>query len=66
MIIVKLKDGEKIDSALKKYKTKHNKAKIVKELRDRQYFVKKSVRKRDESKKAIYIQKIKDSERDGI
>ncbi len=64
MLIIKIKEGEKIDRALKRYKAKYNKTKIGKELRDRKNFKKKSVKRREELSKAIYIQNIKDSEQD--
>jgi len=64
MLIIKLKDGEKIERALKKYKNKYNKTGVMKELRNRQEFVKKSVKKRQQIKKAIYIQKLRDEEQD--
>ena len=58
MIIVPLKEGENIERALKKFKRKFEKTGVVRELRARQAFVKPSVRKRDELKKAIYVQKL--------
>lgn len=64
MLIIKLKDGEKIDRALKRYKNKYNKTGVMKELRNRQEFVKKSVKRRQQIKKAIYIQKLRDEEQD--
>ena len=64
MLIIKVKEGEKIERALKRYKTKYTKTKIGKELRERKNFKKKSVKRRDELNKAIYIQNIKDSEQD--
>jgi len=62
MLIIKLKDGEKIDRALKRYKDKHRNVGLVNKLRDRKNFKKRSVKRRDEIKKAIYIQSIKDQE----
>ena len=58
MIIVPLKEGENIERALKKFKRKFEKTGVVREMRARQAFVKPSVRKRDELKKAIYVQKL--------
>jgi small subunit ribosomal protein S21 len=58
MIIVPLKEGENIERALKKFKRKFEKTGVVRELRTRQAFIKPSVRKRDELKKAIYVQKL--------
>ena len=59
MIIVPIKEGENIERALKKFKRKFEKTGIVRELRSRKTFVKKSVARRDELKKAIYVQKLK-------
>lgn len=64
MLIIKLKEGEKIDRALKRYKNKYNKTKVMKELRNRQEFIKNSSKRRQQVKKAIYIQKLRDEEQD--
>ena len=62
MIIVPMKEGENIERALKKFKRKFEKTGTVKELRNRQAFVKPSVKKRQVVKRAIYIQKIQEKE----
>ncbi|MDZ7738400.1 MAG: 30S ribosomal protein S21 [Bacteroidales bacterium] len=62
MIIVPVKEGENIDRALKKFKRKFEKTGVVRELRDRQAFIKPSVRRREEVKKAAYIQKLQEEE----
>lgn len=54
MIIINVKDGESIDRALKRYKNKHRKVQIIKELRSRKEFTKPSVRKRKIKLKAKY------------
>lgn len=59
MIIVRVKKGDKIDKYLKKYKKKFDQIGILKEVRSRLHFVKKSVKRRNEVLKASYIQKIK-------
>ena len=59
MIIVPIKDGENIERALKKFKRKFEKTGIVRELRGRKTFVKPSVKRRDEIKKAIYVQSLR-------
>ena len=56
MIIVPIKEGENIERALKKFKRKFEKTGTVRELRSRKTFVKRSVKRRDEDKKAIYVQ----------
>ncbi len=62
MIIVPIKEGENIERALKKFKRKFEKTGIIRELRSRKTFVKKSVRRRDEVKKAIYVQNLRINE----
>jgi small subunit ribosomal protein S21 len=44
MLIIDSKDCENIDKALKKYKKKFEKAKILLQLRERQAFIKPSIR----------------------
>jgi small subunit ribosomal protein S21 len=56
MIKVTVKENETIDKALKRFKKKLEKTGTIKEYRTRQYFVKKSVEKRNEIGKAIYRQ----------
>lgn len=62
MIIVKINKGDSIEKAIKTFKRKYDKTKVVKELRKKQAFIKPSVIKRDKKLKAIYIQKLKNSE----
>jgi len=62
MIVVPLKEGENIERALKKFKRKFEKTGVVKELRERQAFTKPSVKKREQMKKAIYIQQMQQKE----
>jgi len=62
MIVVPIKDGENVDRALKKLKRKFEKIGIVKELRTRQKFTKKSVLIREQKRKAIYVQKLREKE----
>lgn len=62
MIIVPVKEGENIERALKKFKRKFEKTGIIRELRSRQAYVKPSVRRREEIKRAIYIQKMQAKE----
>jgi small subunit ribosomal protein S21 len=58
MLIIDSKDCENIDKALKKYKKKFEKSKILLQLRERQSYTKKSVKRRGEVLKAVYKQKI--------
>jgi small subunit ribosomal protein S21 len=62
MIIVPIKEGENIERALKKFKRKFEKTGIVKELRNRQAYVKPSVKRRQVVKRAKYIQKLQEKE----
>lgn len=59
MLIVDARDSESIDRALKKYKKKYEKAGILKELRARQTYTKRSVKKRNVVLKAAYVQQWK-------
>ena len=56
MIIVDLSKEKSIETALRTYKNKVQKVKQVQELRDRQVFVKPSVKKRTQRLKAVYVQ----------
>jgi small subunit ribosomal protein S21 len=58
MLIIDSKDCENIDKALKKYKKKFEKSKVLLQLRERQSFIKPSVRRRGEVLKAVYKQNI--------
>ena len=62
MIIVPVKEGENIEKALKKFKRKFEKTGVVKDLRNRQQFDKPSVLKRLKMERAIYVQKLKQTE----
>ncbi len=57
MLIIDVKDGESIDRALKRYKNKHRRVGIIKELRSRKHFKKPSVTRREEVLKAAYTLK---------
>lgn len=58
MLIIDSKDCENIDKAFKKYKKKFEKSKTLLQLRERQVYVKPSVRRRGEVLKAIYKQQV--------
>jgi small subunit ribosomal protein S21 len=59
MIIINLEGKMSIEQALKKYKMKFAKHKVMEELKDRKEHVKESVKRRDELKKARYRDFIK-------
>ena len=58
MLIIDSKDCENIDKALKKYKKKFEKAKVLIQLRARQSYTKPSVKRRGEVLKAVYRQQL--------
>jgi small subunit ribosomal protein S21 len=58
MLIIDSKDCENIDKALKKYKKKFEKSKVLLQLRERQAFIKPSIRRRTQVLKAVYRQQI--------
>ena len=62
MLIIPIKDGESIDTALKRYKRKFDRTGVVRQLREKQHFTKPSVRRRNEIQKAQYIQHLRDQE----
>lgn len=62
MIVIPIKEGENIERALKKFKRKFEKTGAMRELRSRQAFIKPSVERREEVKKAIYIQQLQQNE----
>lgn len=57
MLIVEVGKKETIDRALKRLKSKFNSSKVGKELRERKEYKKKSVKRREERQKAIYVRK---------
>jgi len=56
MLVINVKEGESIDRALKRYKSKHRRVGIINQLRSRKHFSKPSVQRRTEILKAKYIQ----------
>ncbi len=60
MIIVNVKENESIDKALKRFKKKFEKTGVIKELRERSYHTKRSVKRRNEIIRAAYRQKFID------
>jgi small subunit ribosomal protein S21 len=64
MLIIDSKDCENIDKALKKYKKKFEKAKILVQLRERQSYTKPSIKRRGEILKAVYKLKVSSGQLD--
>ena len=62
MIVVPIKEGENVERALKKLKRKFEKTGVIRELRTRQKFTKKSVILREQKRKAIYVQQLRQKE----
>lgn len=60
MLIIKVNPDRGIEPALKAFKNKVSKTKLVQELKSRSEFTKPSVKKRMTKLKAIYIQKLND------
>lgn len=56
MLTVEVKESESIDRAIKRYRKKYQKTKVLKQLRDNQQYTKKSVKMREKKKKAVYKQ----------
>lgn len=65
MLIIPVKEGENIERALKRYKTKFNRTKTMRTLRGRKQFLKPSVVNRAQRMKASYVQKLKTQEEVG-
>lgn len=61
MLIIKVKKGN-IEKALKEYKYKVHRTKQIQNIRNNQEYTKDSVTRREEKKKAIYVNKKRDSE----
>lgn len=59
MIIIEIQNGETLDKALKKLKSKVIKTKQNQILYSKKEYIKKSVRRRNEIQKAIFSQKQK-------
>tara|TARA_R110002072_G_scaffold929_3_gene7484 strand:+ start:24411 stop:24602 length:192 start_codon:yes stop_codon:yes gene_type:complete len=62
MLIIPVKEGENIERAIKRYKKKFDKTKVMRELRGRKEFIKPSVLNRQMKIKAAYLQRRASSE----
>ena len=62
MLIIPVKEGENIERAIKKYKKKYEKTKVMRELRRRREFTKPSVTNRQANIKAAYKQRMQSAE----
>ncbi len=57
MVIIRVKEGESVDRALRRYKKKCDKIGILKEVRSRKFYSKPSVDKKESMKKAVNRQR---------
>lgn len=62
MLSIPVKEGESIERSLKKYKRKFERTKVLRELRARKKYTKPTEIRREEKKKAIYVQGMKQAE----
>ncbi len=62
MLIIPVKEGENIERAIKRYKKKFDKTKVMRELRGRKEFIKPSVLNRQERIRAAYKQRMQSAE----
>ena len=58
MLIINVKENESVERALKRFKKKFEKTGVLKELRSRTFFEKKSISRRKQVIKAAYKQKM--------
>lgn len=58
MIEVDVKDADSVDKALKQFKKKVEKSKVIQNLRERRHFTKPSVVRREQIKKAAYKERM--------
>jgi len=58
MLIIPVKEGENIDRAVKRFKKKFDKTGSMRQLRKRKQYIKPSVRRREQLKKAIYTHQV--------
>ena len=62
MLIIPIKEGENIERALKKYKKKFEKTKVMLQLRERKQFEKPSITRRQQVIRASYKQRMQSLE----
>ena len=58
MLQIPVKEGESIERALKKYKKKFERTGVLKQLRERKQYIKKSVIRRQQVIKAEYVERM--------
>ncbi|MEJ2006179.1 MAG: 30S ribosomal protein S21 [Cyclobacteriaceae bacterium] len=58
MIVINVKENESIDKALKRFKKKFERTGILREIRERNFYEKPSIKRRAEKIKAAYKEKM--------
>ena len=62
MLQIPVKEGESIERALKRYKKKFDRTKVLRQLRARKQFTKPSVIRRQQKIKAAYVERLRREE----
>ena len=62
MIKVTVKESEDINRALKRFKKKFDKAQVLRQYRNKSFFIKPSITRREEILKASYKQRLQSKE----
>ncbi|KOY85323.1 MAG: 30S ribosomal protein S21 [Raineya sp.] len=62
MLVIQVKENETIDKALKRFKKKFEKTGVLKQLRSRTFFEKKSISRRRTVLRAAYRQTLQQAE----
>lgn len=62
MLQIQVKEGESIERALKRYKKKFDRTKVLRDLRSRKQYTKPSVVRRQQIIKATYVENLKRAE----
>ncbi|MDX1903047.1 MAG: 30S ribosomal protein S21 [Thermonemataceae bacterium] len=62
MLVIQVKENESIDKALKRFKKKFEKTGVLRELRSRTFFEKKSIGRRRTVLRAAYRQQLQQGE----
>ena len=61
MLVIKVGKNEKIDKALKRFKRKFRQTQMIKILKEKKQYIKKSEKRRHEKQNAIYNNKKRES-----
>ena len=61
MLVIKVGKNEKIDRALKRFKRKFRQTQMIKILKEKKQYIKKSEKRRHEKQNAIYNNKKRES-----